>query len=191
VHTRWAVIATLSAALAVPGAASACCDKAHLMPEGKEPGEAPLAIGDSVMLGAAPDLLERGFEVDTKGGRIMHGALTILARRAARETLPDAIVIAIGTNIPIQPPELTRLIETIGRERRLVLVTPFRAWRPFATAPLWRTKRLHPKQVRIMDWATEAAAHPAWLYGDGTHLRPEGARAYARLVRAAARTSRE
>lgn len=168
--------------LAAPAAAPACCDRAHLLPEGKAPGEVPLAIGDSVMLGAAPNLVGRGFEVDTKGGRIMHGALTILARRAERETLPDAIVVAIGTNIPVQPAELTQLIETIGRKRRLVLVTPFRSWQPFATAPLWRTKRLHPKQVRILDWASQAAAHPAWLYSDGTHLRPQGARAYARAV---------
>jgi hypothetical protein len=41
--------------------------------------------------------------------------------------------------------------------------------------------------VKVIDWAAYAAPHPGWFWGDGTHLRPSGARGYARLLRAAIR----
>jgi hypothetical protein len=167
--------------------AHACCERTHLLPRGEHAGEVPLAIGDSVMLGAAKQVAHAGIEVDVKEGRVMRAALQIMRRRRHVHTLPDTIVIALGTNIPVSTGELTRALRIAGSERTLALVTPLRAWQPFATYSMWRAKRLHPKRVRIVDWAGAAAGNAAWLYGDGTHLRPLGARAYARLIRAALR----
>jgi hypothetical protein len=146
---------------------------------------APYAIGDSVMLGAAKELYGAGLEVDAKGSRVMRGALTLLRRRGRR--LPGVLVLAIGTNVPATPGEMRRALRLIGPERRLVLVTPMRSWRPFGATALHRAARLHHDQVRVVDWAAESAARPWWLWGDGTHLRPAGARAYARLVVSAVR----
>jgi hypothetical protein len=173
----------VAALLLAAAPASACCERAHLLPEGEQPGQVPLAIGDSVMLGAAEPLAHAGLEVDAKEGRVMHAAVSILRRRARVQTLPDTVVVALGTNIPAQPAEVADAIRILGRERTLVLVIPLRGWMSFGGAAFWRAKRLHPKTVRVLDWATAASSKAGWLYGDGTHLRPQGALAYARLVR--------
>jgi hypothetical protein len=34
----------------------------------------------------------------------------------------------------------------------------------------------------VLDWLSFSAGHDDWFYGDGTHLRPSGAAAYARLI---------
>ena len=144
------------------------------------------AIGDSVMLGAAAGLHRAGLEVDAKGSRVMRGALTLMRRRGKR--LPDTVVLAIGANVPATVAEVREALELVGPDRRLVLVTPKRSWRPFGAAALHRAARLHPDRVRIADWAAASAARADWLAGDGTHLTPRGAAAYARMVsRAAAR----
>jgi lysophospholipase L1-like esterase len=135
------------------------------------------------MLGAASDLVRLRIEVDAKEGRVMQAALQIMRRRNGDQTLPDTVIIALGTNIPPTTDELAQAIRIAGPERTLVLVTPLRSRQPFAGRPIWRAQRLHPRQVRVADWARAAAAHPDWLYDDGTHLRPAGAAAYARLVR--------
>jgi hypothetical protein len=135
------------------------------------------------MLGAASELAHLRIEVDAKEGRVMQAALQMMRRRSDAQTLPATVVIALGTNIPPTPVELADAVRIAGRDRTLVLVTPLRSWYPFAGYPIWRAHRLHPRQVRVADWATAAPAHPDWLYGDGTHLRPAGAVAYARLIR--------
>src|SRR4051794_18726435 len=182
-------VAAVAAALLIAGPAQACCHRAHLLPDDTQPGEVPMAIGDSVMLGAAEQMADRGLEVDAREGRVMHAALEIMRRRRHVHTLPATVVLALGTNIPVTTGELTRALRIAGAERTIVLVTPLRSWQPFATAPMWRAKRLHPRLVRVLDWAAAAVANPAWLWPDGTHLRPQGALAYARLVRGSAQVA--
>jgi hypothetical protein len=35
----------------------------------------------------------------------------------------------------------------------------------------------------LIDWHNIGGAHPEYFYEDGIHLRPDGARAYAELIR--------
>jgi hypothetical protein len=182
----WAPLAVAAAVAVVAAPASACCHRSHLLPAGAQPGQVPLAIGDSVMLGAAAQLAGAGFEVDAKEGRVTHAAVTIVERRLREQTLPDTVVIALGTNIPPLPDELARVIRLTGPGRTLLLVTPYRAWRPFGAQAMWRAQRLHRRTVFVADWAAAAGAHPSWFWPDGTHLRPDGARAYATTIEHAA-----
>jgi hypothetical protein len=39
----------------------------------------------------------------------------------------------------------------------------------------------------VLDWVSYSAGRTDWFWSDGTHLRPRGARAYARLLRSALR----
>src|SRR4051794_9184236 len=48
------------------------------------PGRPPLVIGDSVLLGAVPEVAGVGYEVDTRGCRQMSEGLRVLAARRAR-----------------------------------------------------------------------------------------------------------
>jgi hypothetical protein len=84
----WAVLIVVAAALVVaPAAADAGCGGVRYLPAKKRPkhGKPPLAIGDSTMLLAMPDLARDGWNVDAHGCRGMEEGLAILRRRRAAE----------------------------------------------------------------------------------------------------------
>ena len=79
------VIALL--ALGAEPAAAACGGVKHVRPKAdRNPGRAPLAIGDSVLLGALGEVSGAGFEIDTRGCRQMSEGLGVMRapQRAGR-----------------------------------------------------------------------------------------------------------
>src|SRR3954470_6735368 len=174
-------IAAVTLALA-PAAAEACCIRVQLPARHPRSDPPPLAIGDSVMIAAAHRIARAGFEVDAREGRFMRSALRILRTRRRTHRRPPLVVVGIGTNSPPTYDEIRRSLRLLGRHRTLALVTPLRSWRPLPAPAIWRARRNHPHRVEVLDWASLGARHPDWLWGDGTHLRPRGARAYARLI---------
>jgi hypothetical protein len=183
-----AVVIALAALALVATPAGACCRRVHLLPANAEKGvPPPLAIGDSVMIPAARRLAHSGFEVDAREGRFMRHALDILRTRRRRHVRPRLVVVAIGTNYPASYSEIRRALILLGRHRTLALVTPKRSWRAIGGATIRRAARHWPHRIRVIDWVAFSARHPEWFWGDGTHLRPGGARAYARLLRTALR----
>src|SRR3954447_18551737 len=185
-----ALALALSAAAALAAAAQpagACCRRVHLLPHGDATHARwpPLAIGDSVMIPAARRLARSGFEVDAREGRFMRSAIKMLAKRKRRHRRPHLVVVALGTNYPATYGEIRRALRLLGPGRVLAMVTPWRSYRALDSGASWHAKRRHPHRVRVVDWAAAAAGHSSWFRGDGTHLRPAGARAYARVLRAA------
>lgn len=181
---RLAAIAIATIALST-APADACCIRVQLQPHHPSTDPPPLAIGDSVMIAAAKRLARSGFEVDAREGRFMRSALRILRTRRHRHTRPGTVVVALGTNSPPTAKEIRAALRLLGPRRRLALVTPLRSWRPLAAPAIWRARHNHPRRIELLDWAAMSAPHPEWFWGDGTHLRPSGARAYARLLRRA------
>src|SRR4051812_44485691 len=181
-------VAALFIALVVAAPSHGCCRRVHLQPHTiPKAGWPPLVIGDSVMIPAARRLARAGFEVDAREGRFMRSAIKMLAKRKRRNRRPHVVVVALGTNYPATYREIRRALRLLGPARRLGLVTPWRSYRALDSSAIWRAKRRHPRRVRVVDWAARAGPHPEWFWGDGTHLRPSGARAYARVLRTAVR----
>jgi hypothetical protein len=176
------LVIALAALAATSAAANACCIRVQLLPRHPKADPPPLAIGDSVMIAAAHRLARKGFEVDAREGRFMRSAIRILKTRRRRDTRPNLVVVGIGTNFPPTYREIRHALELLGGHRKLALVTPLRSWRPLPAPAIWRARHNHPHRIKVLDWASTAARHPDWLWGDGTHLRPAGARAYARLL---------
>jgi hypothetical protein len=158
------------------------CGYVHLRPRHFRLGSAPLALGDSVMLGAAWRLTRAGFETDTLCGRSPRAGLEVLRRRRHRGTLPQIVVVALGTNAEMTSGDVAAMLRVVGPRRKLMLVTPMRSLRPVGGGPMRRAARRHPARVALIDWSTLAPRNPRWLWPDGTHLRPAGHRAYTRLV---------
>ena len=177
---------TLCVALLGAEAAQAGCGYAHRAPAGGLVGTAPLALGDSVMLGAARQLSRSGFEVDARCARSPRAGIDVLRQRRRRGTLPEIVVVALGTNVYMTAGDIARALRVLGRRRTLMLVTPLRSWRPFGTGPMRRAARRHRGRVVLIDWSSRARRNRHWLWRDGTHLRPSGAVAYARLLKRAA-----
>jgi hypothetical protein len=167
-------------ALVAPAAAAACGASQHLAPVANDrPGPAPLAVGDSVMLGAVPELRRTGFEVNARGCRQMSEGLELLARRRRAGSLPDVVVVALGHNWTITIEDIRRTLRIVGPERVLGMVTP-RGEYASARAAIAAAGRRWPARVKVVPWAARSAGKP-WT-SDGLHLTPPGARAFARLL---------
>ena len=172
--------------LAAEAAQAQGCGYAHRAPAGGRIGAAPLALGDSVKLGAVRELSRRGFEVDARCARHPAEGVQIVRQRRRRGTLPEIVVVALGTNIAMSSRDIARMLRAAGRRRTLMLVTPYRSWQPFHTQPMRRAARRHPRRVKLIDWSRRASRNRHWIWSDGTHLRPAGVDAYTRILKRAA-----
>jgi hypothetical protein len=174
----------LAGVLALPGAALACDtgERARPKPAGTE--RPPLALGDSVMLGAVRRLVAAGFEVDARGCRQMAEGVNVLAARERRRTLPDVVVVALGTNWIVTATQIRQTLRILGPHRTLGLVTP-RELESARTPNLRNIRaagRRWPERVKVLDWVRFSDGHDSWFAGDGLHLAARGARAFTRLL---------
>lgn len=143
-----------------------------------------IAIGDSVMLGAKSQLRDRG--VDVVDAAVSRQAATgpgLLRKRG--EKLPEHVVVHLGTNGTYTLKMCKQLVRTAGKQRRVYLVTVKvpRKWESVNNEMLRACDRgFRSDRVVLLDWNAVATKNPAYLYADGVHLRPEGARAFARMI---------
>jgi hypothetical protein len=182
-----AMVAVLAALAATsPASAGAACGEAqHYMPVDRDASiPPPLAIGDSVMLGAVEPLRRRGFEVDARECRQMSEGLRVLGARARAGTLPSAVAVGLGTNWTVTLDQIRRALRILGPERVLALVTPRELGGAASSDQdaIRAAGRRWPGRVRVADWVAHSAGHRDWFWSDGLHLRARGARAFARLI---------
>jgi hypothetical protein len=172
-----------SLAMAWPAGASACGElrHAHAVRHPESVGRAPLLIGDSTSIIAAPTLAHLGIEADARGCRQFGQGVQMLAARRHAHTLPHVVVLALGANGPISNGQIGAALRVIGPRRVLALVTARRSG--FSDAAMHRSARRHRDRVLLVDWARYSAGHGSWFAGDGLHVGGEGASAYARLIR--------
>jgi hypothetical protein len=149
------------------------------------------AVGDSVMLAAAPalDAQIARITVDADVSRSPQVIFERIRERKRLGRLGDVVVIGAGTNGRIRSADLTSVLNLLKDRQRVILVTCHadRSWIAESNASIRGAgKQFAGGNVRVVDWDTYAAGHRQILYGDGIHPRPgAGARAYARLIRAA------
>jgi hypothetical protein len=173
--------------LAPPVGAGAACGgvrTAYPPPREDRRFAPPLVVGDSVLLGAVPQVARAGLEVNTRGCRPMREGLALLRRRK-RGFLPSRVVIALGANWTVTPRQIRAAMRIVGRRRLLILVTPRND--PGDSFAMRRAARRFPRRVRVLDWARHSRGRGGWFAGDGLHLSHSGARAFARLLRRATR----
>ncbi len=149
------------------------------------------AIGDSVMLASAPALVDRfpGISVDADVSRSMWVGPDIVRSLAGSDQLREYVVMALGTNGPIDRSALEEILQIIGPDRHLVLVTAAapREWIPSVNEILTEFASAHPDQVEIADWHHKAEKHPEILAGDQIHPSDEGGRQFTEAIAAALR----
>ena len=143
-----------------------------------------IAIGDSVMLGAANVLTDRGITVDALKSRPFRQALEICNYLKSVNRLGEIVIIHLGTNNYVDQTTLDEIMVPLADVDTVVFVTnhvPSKKWQDPNNVLL----RAMPDQygnVKILDWYTIAEAHPEYLYGDKIHLNPEGQAVYADLI---------
>ena len=95
------------------------------------------------------------------------------------------VVWALGNNGYAQEYEVRDLIECVG-DRPVYLVTVREsAGLTDTNNALFRRIAEEYDNVEIIDWYAESEGHSEYFWDDGTHLRPEGAEAYALMIRRA------
>ena len=186
---RLALVLAACWCLLLPASAGAACGGVHRVSPERPKGapRAPLAIGDSSMLLALPDLRRRGFAANAHGCRQFPEALRLLRSLRSEHRLPGLVVIALGADGVVTRDHIRATLRILGTQRRLVLVTPLElgGGQGSDARLVRRADRLYPGRVNVLDWVRHSRGHPDWFQPDGLHLTFAGATAFARfLVRA-------
>ena len=143
-----------------------------------------LAIGDSVMLGAANVLTDRGITVDAMKSRPFRQALEIANYVKSINRLGDFVIIHLGTNNYVDQKTLDEIMVPLADVDRVVMLTthvPNRPWQD-PNNELIKAMPNRYGNVTVLDWYSIAEQHPEYLYSDKIHLNPEGQAVYADLI---------
>jgi peptidoglycan/LPS O-acetylase OafA/YrhL len=148
-----------------------------------------IAIGDSVMLGAAPKLSEAlgpGTYVDAKVSRQYKVAIDIVRALKEQGRLGQGVVLHLGNNGPMSVETFRAVMDQLVDVPRVVVVNVrvTRPWEPDVNRVLAEQVPTYPN-ARLLDWWGESAMHGDWFAKDKTHLNAAGANSYALLVAAA------
>ncbi|MEV8268557.1 acyltransferase family protein [Microbacterium sp. NPDC076911] len=143
------------------------------------------AVGDSVMLASAPALLERlpGIDIDAAVSRSTWAGPGILQKLAKQHELRDYVVLALGTNGPIDAGSLDEMLDIAGPDRHVILVNAFapRDWIAGVNADLDKVAKDRPN-VLVADWSSAIENKTAMLAGDQIHPGEPGGRVFADTV---------
>ena len=148
-----------------------------------------IAIGDSVMLGAAPELktmLGANSYVDAHVGRQFKEAETMVDWLSGTGRLGPLVILHLGNNGTVSASTVDDVLDRLGNVARVIVlnVRVDRDWQDSVNATLAARVPVHKNAV-LLDWFTASAEHPEYFYDDGTHLRPAGAAAYTAFIQAA------
>jgi hypothetical protein len=184
------VVAAASLLLIAPAAEAACGGVQTEDPHREVNGHllAPLAVGDSPMLLAVPNLADAGFRPNARGCRQYPEGLRLLESLKRQGKLPRLVIIALGSNGIVTEGDLKQAYRIVvghkkHKKRFLGLVTP-RETGGGSSSDATRIRRAahhYGSHVRLLDWVGYSAGHAAWFQPDGLHLTFGGAAAMTRL----------
>jgi hypothetical protein len=145
-----------------------------------------LAIGDSVMAGAAGTLrreFDRDAIVDAQEGRQPTDYASVVDGYREAGQLPDHVVVQIGNNGPVYYDDLAALRKALDGVDHVYLVNVEvpRSWESEVNSELTEFAGQWP-EATVIDWHSAAAENGELTYDDQVHLTPEGESLYARLI---------
>jgi peptidoglycan/LPS O-acetylase OafA/YrhL len=148
-------------------------------------GQGVTAIGDSVMVDAAPYLQTSlpGIAIDAQVGQQLTQVQAAVPQLKSEGAVGNRLIIELGTNGPFSTAQLTALLDSLGPAQRVVLVNSHvpRPWQQQVNDTIASVAQSYPNTV-LVDWATDSANYPQYFYPDGVHLDPQGAKYYASLL---------
>ena len=144
-----------------------------------------LAIGDSVMLGAAPVLRERGYVVNAEKSRQMVDVLDFMTQLRDSGAFGEVVVVHLGTNGPIGEETMSTFLSIVADVPMVVMlnVRGNLAWADRNNELLDRLDQPDDNIV-VIDWLSESESCSGSCYaGDGIHLNADGREHYANVIR--------
>jgi peptidoglycan/LPS O-acetylase OafA/YrhL len=150
-----------------------------------------LALGDSVMLGAAVQLDQNGLTVDAQESRAFINGLDTILTLQQQDRLGEVVVIHLGTNGAIGSDDMTQMMDALVDVPQVILITVDvpRDYTAGNNQLIFETAAAY-SNVDVLDWAGLVSSCPGeCLYDDGLHLRPDGQVYYAALIDGSIRVS--
>ncbi|MGK0477783.1 MAG: peptidoglycan/LPS O-acetylase OafA/YrhL [Ilumatobacter sp.] len=143
-----------------------------------------VAVGDSVMLGAAEQLTASGFVVDAVKSRQLISYVPELEAVKLAGALTSVIVVHLGTNGPFSDASLELLMSVLVDVPTVVMLTGKgdRYWMAGNNGKIRALPRIFPN-VTVLDWEVmSASCEGRCFYDDGIHLTQSGQNFYSLIV---------
>ncbi len=159
----------------------------RIPPAQQVPQDFPMvtAIGDSVMLGAAPWLARSlpNIDLDSEVGRQASTAIALLRERQERGQLGQIVLVHIGNNGTLAASQFDQIMRILGSERQVIFLNTQvpRAYQEDNNAVLSAGAARYAN-VTLIDWRAITEDHPELFGRDRTHLNVMGAEFYTALV---------
>ncbi len=148
-------------------------------------GAGVTAIGDSIMIDAAPYLKRflPGITVDAVVGQQIWQVQAQVPALKREGAIGNRLIIELGTNGGYTPQELLTLLSSLGPMEKIVLVNTLvpDPWESEVNDTIATVAARLPN-VSVVDWYKIGQKHPNYFYPDHIHLNPAGSRFYAKLI---------
>lgn len=148
-------------------------------------GKGITAIGDSVILDAAPflDKMLPGIVIDGKVGRQMSQAPEVINRLKEQGRLGNRIIIELGTNGSFNKKHLRKVLHSLRDAEQIFLINTRvpRKWQDTVNADIAKVSSEF-SNTTIVDWYSASKGKDDYFYKDGVHLKREGAEYYASIL---------
>ena len=149
-------------------------------------GDQITAIGDSVMLASAPELVRAfpGISIDAVVSRQLRQAPEIVAALKAEGSLRQTLLLGLGTNGPIDSDVLNQVRKIVGPDHQIVVVSVQapRWWTPGVNSTL-SAFALQYRNVELANWEGAIQGSLKLLARDQIHPGDAGGAIYASTVR--------
>jgi len=146
-----------------------------------------IAIGDSVMLGAVPQLTQDidGIEVNAAVSRQVAAEIQLMSQLRDQSELGDVVIVDLGSNGTFTSGEFDQIMSVLSEVPRVVFVNVKvpRSWEPGNNEVIADGVRRYLSS-RLVDWYDASVSHPEYFQVDEYHLQPDGAAAFAALITA-------
>ncbi len=143
-----------------------------------------LAIGDSVMLGAAGVLSNRGYTVNAEVSRQMVDVVPVMQQLADADLFGDPVVIHLGTNGPFTKETLDAFLAPLSSVPNVIMLN-IRAERPWTASnnALLQERDRPGDNIILIDWQGLSQGCTGNCFSaDGIHLSADGQRFYADVI---------
>jgi peptidoglycan/LPS O-acetylase OafA/YrhL len=143
-----------------------------------------LAIGDSVMLGAAPVLANHGYTVNAEVSRQMIDMVPVMQQLADAGVFDKVVVIHLGTNGPFEKDTLDAFLAPLSEVPNVIILNVFanRSWTTHNNQ-LLEERDVDGDNIILIDWFNLAPKCPGSCFSaDGIHLNQIGMEYYADMI---------
>ena len=143
------------------------------------------AVGDSTMLGAKDEIEARlGSDVvDATVSRQFLDAPGLVAGLFRRENPPQAVIVGLGTNGPVQARHLDQVMDTVGPETLVAFINVRvpRDWEATSNDAIASGVHRYDNAI-LIDWFSVADERNELVAGDGFHPSQAGRVVFADLI---------